>query len=243
MKRILLFITFLPIVLLLIYIHQQDRFQKYPIKTLSKAILGGLLVFPLNLGLVSLINWIWVSNSIFYSSFWQAGLTEEISKLAVFLVFIWKDRGFNKFRDGVVYATFIGLTFAALKNIMYIYDWGGASLIGGTPWSGFSRAVLSVPAHFLFGVMTGFLFSLAKLNKKNKRIMYLSAGLLLAVILHTLFEWFFEAAGSIEKAIVCIIYIIAITGDIFLWIYGRRYILELLKEIKSEQGSTHHHHH
>ena len=240
MKKVLLIITFLPILALLILYYQQDKFQKNPIPSLAKAFLGGILVFILNLALVGLINQIWVSTSVFYSTFWQAGFPEELSFFIVFMALLWTDNGFRKYKDGIVFATFMALTFAAFKNIMYIYDWGGNSFLGGDLSSGFPRAVLSIPAHFLFGVMTGFLFSLAKFSKKSKKILYLITGLVLAFVFHSLFEWILLTIPAIDKAIICVIYVLFITADILLWIYGRRYFLEKIRELKAKRSSSAH---
>ena len=237
MKRILLLVSILPIVLLLIFIYQQDRFQKEPVKTLSKAFLGGLLVIPLSLAMVILINQIWVSPTFFYSAFWEAGIPEELSKFLIFMLLIWRDRNFDEYFDGIVYATFIGLGFACVENIMYVYSSAKFSFGNGL-WTGFARAILSVPAHFLFGVIMGYFFSMAKFNKKGKRTVFLLTGLLLSIGCHGLFDWLLMVAGTLDNALACIIYIAFIAGDIFLWRIGVNYIRELQQESLIQSGKA-----
>ena len=187
------------------------------------------MVFILNLVLGSIINQIWISTSTFYSVFWQAGFPEELCFFIVFMALIWTDKGFRDYKDGIAYATLMALTFAVFKNLMYIYDWGGSSFLGVNLSSGFPRTVLSVPAHFLFGLVTGLFFSLSRLNKKVKRFLYLIAGLVLAIVIHSLFEWALLTMPVTHKAVICVIYVLFITADILLWVYGRRRILEMIK--------------
>ena len=68
--------------------------------------------------------------------------------------FTWKNRNFNYRFDGIVYAVFVSLGFAAAENIMYVFNYGlGVAL---------SRAVLSIPGHMCFAVLMGYHYGRAK---------------------------------------------------------------------------------
>ena len=218
---LLLALSILPVIVLMVYIYRQDKYQKEPIKTLSKAFIGGMLAIPLDLLLVSLINAIWTSNTVFYSAFCEAGIPEELSKFIIFMALIWRDKNFDEYFDGIVYATFIGLGFACIENVMYVFGAASESLGSGFG-TGVVRGILSVPGHFLFGVVMGYFLSLAKF-KKGKRFGYLISGLLSAMLAHGLFDWMLMVA-SVVPLVGGIIYIVFLWADIRLWKLGLRYI-------------------
>lgn len=122
MITILLFLSVLPVVVLMLFIYKQDKYQREPVKSLMKAFIGGMIAIPLDLLLVSLLNMVWYSDTVFYSAFLEAGIPEEFSKFLIFMIFIWRDKSFDEYMDGIVYATFIGLGFACIENILYVFD-------------------------------------------------------------------------------------------------------------------------
>ena len=216
---ILFAIAILPVVLLMVFIYRQDKYQKEPIKSLIKAFVGGIISISVDIIIVSLIDLAWgnsiLANTVFFSSFMEAGIPEELSKFLIFMIFIWRDKNFDEYFDGIVYATFIGLGFACVENIEYVFSYGFGT--------GVVRALISVPGHFLFGVVMGYFLSLAKFHPE-KRGTYLLSGLLLAMLAHGLFDWLLMVTEYLDPAIGGIIYIVFIWGDIKLWKLGLRYI-------------------
>ena len=206
----------------MVFIYRQDKYQKEPVKSLAKAFIGGMLAIPLDMVIVGLINRIWVSDSVFYTAFWEAGIPEELSKFLIFMIFIWRDKNFDEYMDGIVYASFIGLGFACVENIMYVFSAASESLGGGIS-TGIVRALLSVPGHFLFGVVMGYFLSLAKFQPE-KRTRYLLTGLLAAMLAHGLFDWLLMIQELLSPAIGGILYLVFLWGDIKLWKLGLKYI-------------------
>lgn len=217
---VLLFgIAILPVVVLMIYIYRQDKYQKEPIKTLIKAFIGGMISIPLDLifvaGIDAALEGTWLSQTVFFRSFMEAGIPEELSKFLIFMIFIWRDKNFDEYFDGIVYATFIGLGFACVENISYVFEYGIAT--------GVVRALLSVPGHFLFGVVMGYFLSLAKFHPE-KRGIHMISGLLLAMLAHGLFDWLLMVTDVLDPTIGGIIYVVFLWGDIRLWKLGIKYI-------------------
>ena len=221
MSLILLGLSILPVIVLMIYIYRQDKYQKEPIKSLSKAFFGGILAIPLDFIIVGAINRIWVSDTVFYCAFWEAGFPEELSKLLIFLIFIWRDKNFDEWFDGIIYATFIGLGFACVENILYVFGAATGS-IGAAFHTSISRALLSVPAHFLFGVVLGYFLSLAKF--KDKFLQYTLTGLLLAATCHGLFDWILMISEQLSDGVSAILTLVFYVGDFYLWKLGLKYI-------------------
>ena len=211
-------IAILPVVLLMIFIYRKDKYQQEPIKSLIKAFIGGMIAIPLDiiivLGINKVLGGTTLANTVFFSAFLEAGIPEELSKFLIFMIFIWNDKNFDEYFDGIVYATFIGLGFACVENIEYVFNYGFQT--------GVVRALLSVPGHFLFGVVMGHFLSLAKFHPE-KRGTYILTGVLLAMLAHGLFDWLLMVA-NVMPVIGGIIYIVFIWGDIKLWKLGLKYI-------------------
>ena len=216
---ILFAIAILPVVVLMVYIYRQDKYQKEPIKSLIKAFVGGMISIPIDIILVSLVQTCLggtiVASTVFYSAFLEAGIPEELSKFLIFMILIWRDKNFDEYFDGIVYASFIGLGFACVENIEYVFSYGFGT--------GVVRALISVPGHFLFGVLLGYFLSIAKFHPEH-RGRYIGLGLLSAMVAHGLFDWLLMITDVLNPAIGGVIYILFIWGDIRLWKLGLKYI-------------------
>ena len=121
-------IAILPVIILMVYIYHQDKYQKEPIKTLAKAFIGGMIAIALDILIVTGIQYLAgdsaITKTVFFSAFLEAGIPEEFSKFLIFMLFIWRDKNFDEYFDGIVYATFIGLGFACVENIEYVFMFG-----------------------------------------------------------------------------------------------------------------------
>ena len=223
---LLLGIAILPVVVLMIFIYRQDKYQKEPVKSLAKAFIGGIIAIPLDIlivtGIQSILEGTAITNTVFYSAFLEAGIPEELSKFLIFMIFIWNDKNFDEYFDGIVYATFIGLGFACVENIEYVFMYGFGA--------GVSRALFAVPGHFLFGVLMGYFLSLAKFTPE-KRKHYIFLGLLFAIIAHGLYDWlllFVDRLTNMDSdftyLVSGIVYQAFLAGDVLLWIFGMKLV-------------------
>lgn len=226
---LLLALSVLPVILLMIFIYRQDKYQKEPVKSLAKAFIGGILAIPLDFIIIDLIYKVWINDTVFYSAFWEAGFPEELSKLLIFMIFIWRDKNFDEYMDGIVYASFIGLGFACVENILYVFGSASESF-GAAIHTSIARAILSVPGHFLFGVVMGYFLSLAKFQE-GKFWPNLIIGFLSAAAVHGLFDWLLML--DISPTVNAILYITFLVGDFFLWRLGIKYIR------KQQENSRH----
>lgn len=243
----LLALSVLPVVVLMVYIYLQDKYQKEPIKVLAKAFIGGMLSIPLTLFLVHIINNIYYSETAFYSAFMEAGLPEELSKFTFLFLFIWRNKAFDEYMDGIVYAAFVSLGFACIENIMYVFGSSAESLESGVS-TGVVRALLSVPGHFLFGVIMGYFFSRAKFNK-NGRTINLILSVFCAALAHGIFDWLLMIQDFLSNGLATIIYVVFLWADIKLWKIGLKFIKkqQVLSENQARvsfdgfpQGDTNH---
>lgn len=190
MQTILVLIAALaPVAVLIYYIYRRDKYQKEPVKELLRAFgLGIISVFvslliSIPLSGVGLFenepSTLWGALS---TAFLGAAVPEEIAKFLMFWLLVRKNSFFDERMDGIVYASVVSLGFAAIENILYL-------VANYESWLavGISRALFSVPAHFFFGVLMGYYYSLYRFCKsENKAYMWLILGA--PIIAHGLFD-------------------------------------------------------
>lgn len=134
----------------------------------------------------------------------SAPIVEEFFKgLAVFGMFFFLRRQFDGVVDGVIYATFAALGFAAVENIIYYGNAAREEAILGHPGvlagTLFVRGILGPWGHPLYTSMTGLGFGIARETHKTW-LKWLApiGGYLFAVILHA--TW--NTAATLSNALV-----------------------------------------
>ena len=211
----LLLVSLAPVLIAAIYIYIRDKYEREPFRLLLKALFTGILiVLPVVFIEKFLISFSVQSDGLLkvaYGSFIVASLTEEGFKFLGFILIFWPNRNFNEKFDGIVYAVFISLGFAAIENIFYVFQ-GGINI-------GILRALTAVPAHALFGTVMGYYFGLARFYP-DLRHKYLILALLLPFIWHGLYD--FLLLGQHQLLLLLFIPFIAL-----FWINGFRKIKKL----------------
>jgi RsiW-degrading membrane proteinase PrsW (M82 family) len=208
MKSVILALA--PVLIIAGFIYYRDKYEKEPVLLLLKSLGAGILIILpvifVERGFSLIIPHLPKNSKAFYTAFIVAGFTEETIKYLAFLLLIWRNKNFNEKFDGIVYAVFISLGFAAVENISYVIQFGERT--------GYIRALASVPAHALFGVTMGYYFGLAKFYT-GQRSLFLIRAILYPVILHGIFD-FILMLGNYRLFLGFIPYII------FLYIDGFR---------------------
>lgn len=230
---IVLALAVAPVIWLMFYIYNKDKYEKEPLGMLVRAFIFGILAIPMDLIVVGIINSIWKGEMVFYSAFWEAGIPEEFCKWTMFMLIIWRNRNFNEFFDGIVYASFISLGFACVENIMYVF---GAGSFFGSIGISLTRALLSVPGHFLFGVLMGYYLALAKFDSKNRR-KYLIYSLVVPMLAHGLFDYILMLTSTLSEGVPLvgtILFVAFIYFDIKLWKIGVKKIKEMQEASKNQ---------
>lgn len=154
-----------PVLIILFYIYFRDKYEKEPLRLLFFSLLAGaIIVLPViffEQWISSLKPTLNAVQGAAYDAFLVAGFVEEIFKYLALFLLIWWNKNFNEKFDGIVYAVFISLGFAAVENIMYVSDGGmNVALV---------RAFTAVPAHALFGVRMGYFFGIAKMYPEIRK--------------------------------------------------------------------------
>lgn len=211
----LLILALAPVFIIAFYVYYRDKYEKEPFWLLLKALgLGCLITVPVIFAerfLSALMPELSHAGTAFYNAFLVAGFTEELFKYLAFMFLIWTNKNFNEKFDGIVYAVFISLGFAGIENILYVFNHG--------EFVGYTRMVISVPAHALFGITMGYYLGLAKFYKKSRNI-HLIRSFIYPVVLHGIFD-FILMLGNYKLLLIFIPYVI------FLYIDGFRRMKDL----------------
>lgn len=156
-----------PVAVALWYIFKKDSAQPEPTKWLAKAFWFGVLSAPLSFVFSTPLGAIFgleldaeVYPSIFDAfadAFLLAAIPEELAKLIMLWLLLRKNPHFDEKFDGIVYAVCIGMGFAGIENVMYLI---GGIEDGSWIGMGISRALFSIPGHFLYSVLMGYYYSI-----------------------------------------------------------------------------------
>jgi len=177
----------LPAILLWLYIWKKDT-QKEPTSWLVKAVLWGVaIIIPvaiLESGIEAMLFGVEGKPTSLLGTttmaFVVAALPEETFKLFALWMVLRKNPYFDEHFDGIVYALCVGLGFASLENIMYVFseeDWFSTAIV---------RALLAVPGHYAFAILMGYYYSVYHFVDHSPKIA--ACVLLVPVLAHGTYD-------------------------------------------------------
>ena len=150
----------LPAFIALYIIYRKDKNNPEPTGQLVKALFYGVLSAPLSMllsvpfkemGLYSEESTTITGQLAL--AFFGAAIPEECFKFLMLWLVVRNNKYFDEHFDGIVYAVCIGMGFAGIENVLYLYDnydnWLGV---------GIARALLAIPGHFFFAILMGYFF-------------------------------------------------------------------------------------
>lgn len=190
---ILLSLAIAPIVALATYVYFKDQWEKEPLRLLLLCFGAGMLScipvliisFISNLFFKPLPGNIW---DTLISAFLVVGFTEEICKWLAVLLFAYRNKNFNEPYDGITYAVMVSLGFAAVENVLYVFQ-GGITVAA-------IRAFTAVPAHTIMGIIMGYFLGMAKFKPKFN-LKYLCLSILLPTCVHGAYDFsIFISSGN-----------------------------------------------
>ncbi|BAO77007.1 PrsW family intramembrane metalloprotease [Winogradskyella sp. PG-2] len=183
----LLLMAIAPIMVIIVYIYFQDKYEKEPIGLLLTSFLFGAIVSIIIVTILYLFTgrFIPITNEFniwqqFIQAFIVVALAEEFSKYIIVKYFNQPKKAFNEPYDGIIYAVMVSMGFACTENIMYVMEGGYGTAI--------LRAFTAVPAHATFGILMGYFMGKAKFSKNRFKLNM--AGLFLAVLFHGAYDFF-----------------------------------------------------
>lgn len=229
---ILLVAALFPAILLWINIWRQDP-QPEPTGQLVKAVVYGVAIcIPAALIEHFIIQAIFENGptTLFgttVEAFFVAALPEEGLKLLALWLILRHNPYFDEHFDGIVYAVCIGLGFAAIENVSYIFDnkenW---FLVAVT------RSLLAVPAHYIFAVLMGYYYSIYHFVDHSPRTA--AYILLIPVLAHGVYDAF-ALSGTVNPYIGDICFAI-----LFFFCIKMRKVAraKIMAQIQKDQGNS-----
>jgi RsiW-degrading membrane proteinase PrsW (M82 family) len=204
----LFLLSLAPVFIIAAYIYFRDKYEKEPFRLLFFSLLAGALIVIPILVLEGVLDSFTKSFPGLLAAAWKAfvvaGFSEELFKYMALYLLIWRSREFNEKFDGIVYATYISLGFAAVENVLYVYE-GGIT-------TGLMRTITAVPAHAIFGITMGFFFGLAKFYEKERKSLRVKA-LLYPILLHGIYDFIlFTGIEWLTLVFVAFLVFLYVTG-------------------------------
>lgn len=196
----------LPAIYLMKYIYRKDTVEKEPSMLLMSLLIYGVIAALISIALegigIKILNSLMDQSTVGYTlvlAFVVVAMVEEGAKFAMLKRRTWREVNFNYRFDGIVYAVFISLGFAAFENIGYVLGYG----LSVAP----ARALLAVPGHMCFGVFMGTFYGRAKQcqvwGDKSEERANLWLGYIVAVLLHG----FYDSCAMVNTVASSIIFI------------------------------------
>ena len=157
----MLLAALLPAFFLAFYIWRKDPVAE-PVQWLIRAFLMGVAIcLPVAFFETWVSRWLFPTGApvtligTTVQAFLVAAVPEEAAKLLALFLILRKNPWFDEHFDGIVYAVYVGLGFAALENVAYV-------LSAGDQWVTVAamRALLAVPGHYGFAILMGYYYSM-----------------------------------------------------------------------------------
>ena len=171
---------------IMVYIYLRDKHEREPLGLLTISFLYGGLSTILTMFISWPINVLILTKEDdvahqFLNAFFKVALVEEFSKFFFVRFILFYNKNFNEPFDGIVYAIMVGMGFATLENVLYVYQYGLAT--------GILRMFTAVPAHATFAILMGFFLGKAKFT--HRKVLYFSVlSLIAAAIFHGSYDYF-----------------------------------------------------
>ena len=207
----------LPAWFLLRYVYRHDTVEKEPPGLLASLGVAGCLS-ALCAGLLEGVAEYFLRFAVDPESpayavllaFLVVAVAEEGMKLFFLKRRSWNHPAFNYRFDGVVYAVFVSLGFAALENVQYVVNYGLSVAL--------PRALLAIPGHLSFSIFMGVYYGRARrlenLGDHAGARRSLFTGWLAAVLLHG----FYDACamlGTSASSVVFLVFVVVMFSIAF----------------------------
>ena len=220
-----------PVAVLIVFILLHDRYDREPFSMLLKVFVFGMLVSIPIIGVemvLSRVNFFKGMIGIAIQAFVVVGFTEEFFKRLVVVKSALYHKEFNEKLDGIVYCVIASLGFALVENVMYVLRF---MPIDPSVW--LTRAIVSVPAHMLLGIIMGYFMGLSKFGtNKRDSIRNYRLSLIVPAVLHGLFD--FVLMAQLPNYLLYFVPLLA-----FMWVIGMIMLRRHYKASKLEHSYLH----
>lgn len=192
-RLLVLIFSLVPTLLLVAFVLYTDRKSREPVKNVVLCLLSGILTISVA-GYFENLVMPYFSNNTILTFIWA--FIEELSKIAIFFLFIFDNKHYDDIYDGIVYMMLIALSFAGLENIMYAFS---ESTINDSINLALMRDFTTVPLHVICGIVIGYFMSLGSFSKsKDKKIINFSLAIVVPSLIHGSFNFLMNFLGNLK---------------------------------------------
>lgn len=192
-RLLVLIFSLVPTLLLVAFVLYTDRKSREPVKNVVLCLLSGILTISVA-GYFENLVMPYFSNNTILTFVWA--FIEELSKIAIFFLFIFDNKYYDDIYDGIVYMMLIALSFAGLENIMYAFS---ESTINDSISLALMRDFTTVPLHVICGIVIGYFMSLGSFSKsKDKKIINFSLAIVVPSLIHGSFNFLMNFLGNLK---------------------------------------------
>ena len=149
----------------------------------------------------------------FVASVFSGGITivlwaaiEEVFKVIAAYITVLRNKEMDEPIDAVVYMITVALGFAALESTLFLVSSFSEGLFLESILTGNFRFIGAMLLHTLSSATVGIFMALAFYSSTNVKRVALGAGILLAIVLHTLFNFFIINSGG-EKTMAIFLFV------------------------------------
>ncbi len=217
-------LAFLPVLVLLLYIRHKDRMHPEPIRKLLQAFVFGCISVLVSLCMSIPLGYLGfypaeatsVGDSVRHA-FFAAAIPEELAKLFMLWLLLRKCKHFDEHVDGIVYAVFVSLGFAAPENLMYLA--GDDDYLA----TGIARAFFSIPGHCCFGILMGYYYSrlVFSPSRRGRNCLLLVAA---PIVAHGVYDAMLFMQEQVPDMVAGLLFLLFIIFCLFMWKHCHRKI-------------------
>ncbi|HEY4515274.1 MAG TPA: PrsW family glutamic-type intramembrane protease [Candidatus Paceibacterota bacterium] len=123
---------------------------------------------------------------------------EEISKFGVAFFVDFRNKSYNEPIDAMIYLITIALGFAAFENTLFIFKELNQSGVHISIITALIRFIGATLLHVCSSATIGSFVALSYCRSLKDKILFISTGVILATVIHTLFNFFILSKGTLE---------------------------------------------
>lgn len=149
------------------------------------SIILGIIAFCISLGLIFFMDTLGLATTkslkrTLFFSFAVVGFLEELPKMLLFLIVIYRNKTFSSPTRGILYSIAIGLGFVIAENIYFVLANGGLHFTEFGGW-------MSVPSTIVLAIIMGFMLGYGRFS--SSKIIFPTIALGSTSFLHGLYQF------------------------------------------------------
>ena len=212
------------------YIWKQDA-KKEPTTWLLRAVLYGVLIcLPVALLEMAISSLLFDPGTgpqtIFgttVEAFLCAAIPEECFKLLALWLILRHNSFYDEHYDGIVYAVSVGLGFAGIENLLYLFGYYSENWVSVA----FLRSLMAVPGHYAFAVIMGYYYSVYHFVDRSPQVATCIIGI--PILAHGVYDALL-LTSQVDMALGSSCVIIVIFLLVKLHKYAQRRVVEQIEK-------------